>query len=103
MAHAIGLSGDRPEDRSGFTVASDAIPVGVHCRSCGRLILPERLRPVAVRPRPHGRTEVTLQCVRCETTGTVLLEREHDDHRGLLAIWTNSDNDTIPDRTRRST
>jgi hypothetical protein len=75
------------ELRAAFEVAPTAIPVGVRCRSCGRLHLPARLWPRTIRPRPDGGIEIELRCVRCNASGSLLLDAESPEHRGLLALW----------------
>ena len=70
-----------------FEVAATAIPVGVRCRSCGRLHLPARLRPLAITPREGGGAVVDLRCVRCNAPGSLLLDADSTAQRGLLAVW----------------
>ena len=72
---------------AGFEVAPAAIPLGVRCRSCGRLHLPARLWPLAIRSLPGGGSEIELRCVRCHTAGTLVLDGEQPEDRGLLALW----------------
>ena len=69
-----------------FEVAATAIPVGVRCRSCGRLHLRARLWPLAIRPREGGGVVVDLRCVRCNAPGSLLLDAESTEDRGLLAV-----------------
>lgn len=75
------------ESHAAFAVAATAIPLGVRCRSCGRLHLPARLSPLAIRPREAGGAVVELRCVRCIAAGSLLLDPESTDHRGLLTLW----------------
>ena len=75
------------EDRAGFEVAPSTIPVGVRCRSCGRLHLPARLWPLAITPSAGAGAEVELRCVRCNAVGSLRLDDHKPEHRGLLAIW----------------
>ena len=75
------------ERRAGFEVAPSTIPVGVRCRSCGRLHLPARLWPVAITPSAGAGTEVELRCVRCNAVGSLLLDDARPEHRGLLSVW----------------
>ena len=77
----------RTDDRPGFTVARTAIPLAVHCRGCGRLLLPARLWPLAIRSRPDGHTQVELRCVRCHALGSLVLDPSYADHRTLLTLW----------------
>lgn len=70
-----------------FTVSPTAIPVGIRCRTCDRHHLPARLWPLAIRPRPGGGTEIDLHCVRCNTTGPLLLDEHDPHHHALLAMW----------------
>ena len=93
MAHA----GDRLDNRSGFTVASSAIPLGVHCRGCGRLLLPARLWPLAIRPLSRGCIQVELRCVRCNAVGRLLLDSDDADHRVLLTMWCDQHPDGLAD------
>ena len=74
-------------ERAAFEVAPSAIPIGVRCRSCGRLHLPARLWPLAIRPRPDGGTEIEVRCVRCNAAGSLVLDSDIPEHRGLLAVW----------------
>jgi hypothetical protein len=75
------------EGQGAFDVAPTAIPIGVRCRSCGRLHLPARLWPLSLRTRPGGRAEIDLRCVRCNAVGSLLLDPESTEHRRLLAVW----------------
>lgn len=75
------------ESHAAFAVAAAAIPVGVRCRSCGRLHLPASLSPLAIRLREGGGAVVDLRCVRCNAAGSLLLDPENTDHRRLLATW----------------
>jgi len=75
------------ETHAAFTVAVTAIPVGIRCRSCGRLHLPVRLWPLAIRARAGYATEVELRCVRCNAVGSLLLDDEDREHQALLSVW----------------
>ena len=75
------------ERRAGFDVAPSAIPVGVRCRSCGRLHLPARLWPLAITVHPGAGAAVDLRCVRCNAVGSLLLDPDKAEHRSLLAVW----------------
>jgi hypothetical protein len=70
-----------------LTVASTAISVGIRCRPCGRLHLPARLWPLAIRSRPGRGAEIEMRCVRCNTVGSLLLDGDDSTHRALLAMW----------------
>lgn len=92
MAHAHTLAEHGPA-RAGFTVAATAIPIGVLCRSCGRLHLPARLWPLAIRAGTDGGSEIDLRCVRCNAVGTLVLDGNDATHRGLLAVWRDQGDD----------
>lgn len=88
MADARAFAGDRPEDHHpGFAVASTAISMGVRRQHCGRLHLPARLTPLAIRSHARRRTEVELRCVRCHRVASLLLDQHDPDHRTLLTQW----------------
>jgi hypothetical protein len=75
------------ESHAAFAVAATAIPLGVRCcRSCGRLHLPARLSPLAIRPLAAGGAVGELRCVRCNAAGSLLLDPESTEHRGLLTL-----------------
>jgi hypothetical protein len=46
-----------------------------------------RLSPLAINPREAGGAVVELRCVRCNAAGSLLLDPESTDHRGLLTLW----------------
>lgn len=78
----------RPDEPgTAFTVEARSIPVGIHCRSCGRLHLSARLRPLTVRPRAGGGTDVELRCTRCDAAGSLLLDDDNSQHQAVLATW----------------
>lgn len=87
MAHAHRLAGARSDGSRGFSVAATAIPAGVLCRSCGRLHLPARLRPLAICERADGSAEIELCCVHCDAIGTLDLDGTDTTHRALLEAW----------------
>jgi hypothetical protein len=90
------------EPRPAFDLPVTAIPV-VRCRPCGRLHLPARLWPVAIRPRQGGGEVVDLRCVRCNTVGSLLLDPESTAHRCLLALWRDAaEREVSPDDTKAS-
>jgi hypothetical protein len=84
MAHAPNSVG---HEHPGIAVVPTAVPLGVHCRGCRRLLLPAQLWPLAIRSRPDGHTEVELRCVRCNAVGSVILDPDDDHHRTLLSMW----------------
>lgn len=87
MTLSVNDRPDTPDGRARFIVAETAIPLGVQCRGCGRLHLPSRLSPVAVRVGRRRLTEVELRCDRCGETGPLILDPDNLDHRAILSAW----------------